>query len=75
MDPKPKHKVRTPSPYHQNHFALSRSCYFSKDPLDPKTQGNREKGFSYLPDLSTTAGPQTDAKAACLSPELYFPPK
>lgn len=46
-----------------------------KTPLDLKTQGYSEKGFSRLPGLSTTAGPQMDAKAACLSfQNSIFPP-
>ena len=48
--------------------------FLKKTPLDPKTQENREKGFSCLPGLFMTAGPQTDAKAASLSKIVSFSP-
>lgn len=48
--------------------------FLKKTPFDPKTQENREKGFSCLPGLFMTAGPQTDAKAASLSKIVSFSP-
>lgn len=69
---KPKHEVRTSSPHHKIILLSACQVISQKDPLNLKTWGNREKGFSCLPGLSTTAGPQTEAKAACLLPELYL---
>lgn len=74
MDPKPKHKVRTSSPHRKIILLSAHHAISQKDPLRPEDSGNREKGFSQVPGLSMTAGPQTDAKAACLSSRIVpFP--